>query len=238
MKIQLCVFVLFLTVILSCSPKPKTETIADSAALDSAITTTVAATQAPAANTLYLEDLVGINNHEDLVKRFGAENVKKDTHIPGPEGTEVVGSWIFPGTYDEAQVLWQDEKKFSYFMEARVETKYKNDTIPIYSTRWQSKTGIKLGTTLPEVVAANGKDFLLMGFGWDYGGIVTSWEKGKLEDKNLTIRFAQDSNEASKLNAEESNKTLGDQAISSSLPAIRKIKSLVVEMSVYVKIDE
>ena len=49
------------------------------------------------------------------------------------------------------------------------------------SSEWHTAEGITLGTTLKELEALNGKPFRLMGFEWDYSGVIMSWEGGKLE---------------------------------------------------------
>lgn len=36
------------------------------------------------------------------------------------------------------------------------------------------------GTSLKELQRLNGKPFRLFGFSWDYGGLVESWQKGRL----------------------------------------------------------
>ena len=51
---------------------------------------------------------------------------------------------------------------------------------------WKTDNGIAIGTTLEELVKINGKDFTFAGFEWDYAGVVTDWNTGKI-DKKLGI---------------------------------------------------
>lgn len=48
------------------------------------------------------------------------------------------------------------------------------------NSKFKTKEGVTLGTTLKELEALNGKPFEILGFGWDYGGFVATWSGGKL----------------------------------------------------------
>ena len=94
--------------------------------------------------------------------------------------------------------------------------------------RWHTPDGVTLGTTLRQLVARNGSDFTFLGFGWDYDGFVTSWERGKLRSyKNcagLSVRLA-----TSDLHPTPKSVT-GDKPVSSHAPALRNLDVHVSEM--------
>ena len=48
------------------------------------------------------------------------------------------------------------------------------------TSRWQLDNGLRLGMTLAELVAANGKPVSFSGLGWDYGGGILDWHGGRL----------------------------------------------------------
>jgi hypothetical protein len=58
--------------------------------------------------------------------------------------------------------------------------------------------GITIGSTLAEVQKVNGRPFLVNGFEWDYGGLVTNWKGGMLGRPlpggcTVRLRFDRDS---------------------------------------------
>lgn len=64
---------------------------------------------------------------------------------------------------------------------------------PAEGARHWTVAGIKLGSTLSEVIKANGGKFEISGFEWDYGGYVTDLKGGKLSSLDggcmVMIRF-------------------------------------------------
>ena len=56
--------------------------------------------------------------------------------------------------------------------------------------RWRIEGGLPFETTLEDLVARNGRPIVFNGCCWDAGGIVTSWEGGKLETLRGRIRIA------------------------------------------------
>ncbi len=67
--------------------------------------------------------------------------------------------------------------------------------------------GVKIGTTLSELVKLNGKPFTFTGFDWDYGGYAI-FEKGKLENDCYSIQLYYDYKD---LFENEWNQIVGDQ---------------------------
>lgn len=105
----------------------------------------------------------------DLVKAFGAANVK-DAKIPVGEGETTPGVVVFPkDPKRRLEITWVKSKRVG-------DIRFTGQ-----SSLWHTADGITLGTTLAQLQELNGVPFKFSGFGWDYGGTVLSWEKGKLE---------------------------------------------------------
>lgn len=103
---------------------------------------------------------------------------------------------------------------------------------------WQASNGIRIGTRLHDLEAKNGRPFTVAGFGWNYGGNVTSWDGGSLSkwDAIGSLVFTLDADRlpngryAVPLSLEESHSVQGDHPVSSGAPAMRKLDPRVVGM--------
>ncbi|MBK6936159.1 MAG: hypothetical protein IPH18_04205 [Chitinophagaceae bacterium] len=140
---------------------------------------------------------------EELVAAFGAENVKDET-ICGPECIDSIRvTKVFPGTQKEFVIHWKDNL---YHKSIRlVESNQQED--PHYSSY-----GIKRKTSLKELLTINGKKISFMGFGWDYGGYIQSYNGGKLSVSKIRYRLECATNE---------NKSLfGDYELDTDMPDV------------------
>lgn len=122
---------------------------------------------------------------ETLIAHFGKENVEYKS-VPGPEGMESNATVVYPG--DPARMLtvhWWDEETRARPAAVTVHADFAADPEGnnpwMTDVLWQSAEGLKVGSDLAALQAANGKAFKLSGFGWDYGGFVISWEGGALD---------------------------------------------------------
>jgi len=105
----------------------------------------------------------------DLVKTFGAANVK-DTRVHLGEGETVPGVAVYPkDPKRRLEITWVKSKRVG------------DIRISGQSSVWHTADGVTLGTTLAQLQKLNGVPFKFSGFGWDYGGMILSWERGKLE---------------------------------------------------------
>lgn len=152
-------------------------------------------------------------NGSDIYKTFGKENVM-ETEIGLGEGETKKGLLVFPKTNNELQVLFEGNEEM-----AKVETIRIKGT----NSKWKTDSGIKVGATLEQLVAANGKDFIFYGFEWDYAGKLTNWNGGKLNDK-LSV-FLEATNEEAVF-----PDLLGDKEFSSSNPKAREAGLKVSEI--------
>lgn len=193
----------------------------------------------PVGDALYLEDLLSVKNHNELIQRFGSANVKKDTMIPGPEGTTLKGTLLFPGTDDEIEIYWENDSTYQNLRNARILAKFKDgDSMANFNTRWQSRTGLKLGMPFAQVLELNEKPFIMMGLGWDYGGYISDWQNGKLDGKQLQVRFMEEGNAYDKLTQAEVDSVMGDRPVSAGFEPLKKIKMSVSELGIFVPLKK
>lgn len=127
------------------------------------------------------------DTERSLKQRYGKDAVVQT--LPGAEGETYKGLVLFPQARDR-----------------RVEVAFTGDKAGRASgltLRDAGKTslwnvgGITIGSSLADVQKANGKPFLVSGFGWDYGGFVTDWKGGALGHPlqggcRITVRFGKD----------------------------------------------
>lgn len=149
-----------------------------------------------------------------LVRRFGRANVVFKT-VPAPEGEMVNATVLFPkDRARRVEIVWRDEKK-----------RRRPGEVLVYNPGpWRTPEGIKIGSTLAEVEAANGNPFSLSGFGWDYAGTVLDWKGGRLVRGGceLMLRF-----EPSGSYDEQAS---GDQEFQSDQQAMLNSKPVVYQM--------
>lgn len=138
---------------------------------------------------------------EELVAAFGAENVKDET-ICGPECIDSIRiTKVFPETQKELIIHWKDGL---YHKGIRLIESDHSES-PYYTSY-----GIKRKTSLKEMLAINGKKINFMGFGWDYGGYIQSYNGGKLANSKIRYRLECANNE---------NKSLfGDYELDTDMP--------------------
>ena len=138
----------------------------------------------------HLEALLAVKDEAELKSKFGADHVKYDT-IWGPEGSYDMGSYIDKGTKDEVQIYWKDSLHRSGVATVSVHARYHADGSYDFSGKWFSESGVKLGMTTGELEKLNGKSFSFSGFGWDYGGGVMGWNKGKLDNYKVGVGLTE-----------------------------------------------
>ena len=144
-------------------------------------TTAASAASAPAAypapEIIQLDLLnVGVATARDtldsLKQKYGAKTIK-DGDVPGAEGEELDG-WI----------LYPDDPKrriYIYLDDAGVRPSLLR--VLDGESQWQRSDGIRMGLTLTRLIALNGgKPIEFSGFGWDYGGAISDWHGGAMEN--------------------------------------------------------
>jgi hypothetical protein len=117
---------------------------------------------------------------QDLVAQYGEANVT-DQDIDVGEGETEAGTVLFRDDPKRAlSLVWNDPETKTIPKAAilRVSARVVRGS----TTVWTTAHGISLGTSLRELERINGRSFTLLGFGWDYEGTVSSWNKGVLEN--------------------------------------------------------
>lgn len=178
----------------------------------------------PARDAIHASD-----TEADLIRRYGAANVRRDSINLG-EGFYERGTVLFPNDpLRRLEVTWRDTLRLTRPSLARVQ-----EYVRTPRSRWVVFPGISLGICLPEVERINGGPFTLFGFAFDGAGTVHGWEKGRLDtlwksdpaEKRVWVRF--DPTVAGPLPREIS----GDKLISSTLPAMRAARPCIREIGV------
>ncbi len=115
----------------------------------------------------------------DLRRIYGAANVRAEA-IEAGEGETAPGATVFPDdSLRQVQVAFHDS----------------SGSVPrfvvVHGDRslWHTDRGVTLGTRLARLNELNGRPFVLLGFGWDYGGTVASWNGGRLAVDSAAGRF-------------------------------------------------
>jgi hypothetical protein len=106
----------------------------------------------------------------DLAAVFGAVNVREE-EVGGAEGESVKATVLYPDDPKRRlEIAWWDEaaRRRPSSVRAREE-----------GSLWRVG-GVGIGSDLDAAVAANAAPLTISGFGWDYGGMVTDWNAGRL----------------------------------------------------------
>jgi hypothetical protein len=137
------------------------------------------------------------------------------------EGEETRGTVIFgKDPRRQIEVIWWDEKN-----------RTRPSMIRIKGVGWTGPRGIKVGASLADVEASNGRPFTLSGFSWDFGGYVTNLKDGALASIPGGCRFGIRFDPDPKASEARLSKVIGDREFSSSLPAMKAVAPRVSEIS-------
>lgn len=130
-------------------------------------------------------DIVYNTSYNDLIESYGAENISDDSL--NVDGSFNKGTYLYPNEADQRLfIVWKNKKENKY-----------PDRIFILGNKWQTHKGVKLGSTLEELILFNGKDFDLSGFRKKGEGTVISWKGGELGvlhmlGKNFFLQMSYD----------------------------------------------
>lgn len=142
--------------------------------------------------------------YADLLAIFGKENLQ-DTVDYGPEALDTfIVTKIYSNTSREIVVKWQKDK----FHKAIGAVECYQENSP-----YQTMDSLKVGSTLDKLVQANGKKITFYGTGWDYGGLITSYNKGRYEKSEIFF-FLNSRDDASE-------DIMGDQELNTDMPKVK-----------------
>jgi hypothetical protein len=167
----------------------------------------------------------------DLARAFGADAVEDD-EIELDEGMLQPATLVHRKDPAEAlAIVWQSKAAG-----ARVKQIFICRGLRRGACRWRTADGIGFGTRLSELETMNAGPFTIAGFGWNYGGNVTSWDGGKLARLDCGLVLTLDGERAAggkytvAMSAEELHAVRGDRPIASRTPAMQKLNPRVVDM--------
>lgn len=150
-----------------------------------------------------------------LVEIFGAENVADIDHPIG-EGETMPATAVFPGTAQEAVVLWKPDHEGTAI-----------DRVFVTGSAWKLPHGLRPGDGLEATERLCGGPFQIYGFGWDYGG--TAIFEGTALDGKVGVLFQPSE-------GSPSDGVIGDSLFDSTLPAMRAADPRVEEVAIILDI--
>jgi hypothetical protein len=162
-----------------------------------------------------------------LQKDFGVANVREQT-IVGAEGEEFPGVMVYPDTPSRRlAIMWGEGDAAGH--PAHIDICYGQEQGG--TCQWKTAQGITLGASLMQLERLNGHLFHLAGFGWDYDGVVLSWDGGRLEPLRAAGLFMQLYPDPATLAKPDMQKAYrqvqGDHSFSSGHPAMRALNPRV-----------
>lgn len=141
-----------------------------------------------------------VSTESDIIASCGAKNVTRE--IVGREwGETIPATLIYADTPDQLTIEWKEGQAYERIEKVRIDGE---------GTKWQTAEGIHIGMPLSELIRINGTDFKFYGFEWDYSGMVTDWNGGRI--KEGTIVFLTPDNPAAAIPA-----MLGDSLYSTTM---------------------
>jgi hypothetical protein len=162
------------------------------------------------------------SSEAQLKQRYGPEMVSS-SRIQIGEGETMAGTVLFPGdSLRTAEIIWADS------VSRRRPARF---ILRGSKSLWRTARGISLGTTLHELERLNGRPFMLAGFGWDYGGVVTDWGGGALDTALAGVKLYLDPGPEQYQSAPYTE-VLGDRDYSSSLKPMQQMNPKVSQIFV------
>jgi hypothetical protein len=137
---------------------------------------------------------------------YGTSNVK-DERICGPECADSIDvTKIYSEKNNEFIVYWKDSlyHKSIAFIES-----YMPDG------PYHTASGLKINSSLEDLLKINGKQITFSGFDWDYGGFIQSYNNGALEKSNINYHL--------NLTEDSDNSLLGDTELNTDMPEVKKM---------------
>ncbi|WP_161596805.1 hypothetical protein [Chitinophaga vietnamensis] len=149
-------------------------------------------------------------NADQLAEMFGKENisVREATDLAGNNSGDAYV--IYPDTDNELEVQFDGDRGNIL-------------TFSHEHSKWKSPFGIKAGDPLDKLIKVNGRPFVINGFEWADGGIVSSWNGGALEGKGVTILLKANNTGDPK----QYDQVTGGKKIRSDLPVLKKLDVVI-----------
>lgn len=149
-----------------------------------------------------------------IAEKFDKNQVLERPFYVG-EGAYEPGLVVFPDSPKEVEILLDEDGNAILYRLQREDGP------------WATADGLKVGSTLEDLVKVNGKPIHFMGFEWDFGGIVTDWNGGTLSGKDFMVTLTH---AATDMDETDAAKIVGDQVVSSGEPALKKYNVTVARI--------
>ncbi len=213
-------FLLILLLVVACQQQPK------QTGSSSITTSTTADTKPPSKNNWICVPGKSVGNirpnttEKELVAMFGEKRVTLDSVLR--KSSYWYFTKVLPGTPNELEIIWHPNQVFKQIQ--RIHVKHP-------AAKWVTNSGIKMGTTLQEVVKLNKIDFNLYGFSSNLGGSVYSWEGGEMPQA-LGLKFDYQA-DLSAVKPEELETIVNVEEVNTSNPVLQKMEVKVKELYFY-----
>ncbi len=154
----------------------------------------------------------------DLIAAYGTR-VVRPVDVDLGDGERAAGTLLFPD--DErrrVEIVWRDGAGRRVLAQA---------TLRGAATSWRLPGGLTLGLPLEQVERLNGGPFQVAGFAWDGGGIVLTWQGGRLAEalgEGVLVFFAADESAQQR---PEFLEVQGDRPFASDRAALRALAPTV-----------
>jgi hypothetical protein len=164
----------------------------------------------------------------DLKRMFGAKNVE-ESGIQASDLLNEIGTKINWHQADSSlAILWISEAADSRIRRVL----FCPNLVQAAKCRWHTAEGLSLGMPLKDLERVNGREFALTGFDWGFGGLITSWNGGRLDKLSascggMTIRLDPPPGPASQERAQWIDAVEENEEFSSSHAAMQALNPVV-----------
>ncbi len=211
-------------IVLGCSPQDRAPSVRSAGTASESASPTLASLPVTSPEWQIRREAPGpissSTSEADLRRRYGSSAVE-NSRIQIGEGETAPGTVIYPAdSLRRIEIIWRDT--LARHRPARI-------ILRGDQSKWQVSRGITLGTSLRELEQLNGRPFTLAGFGWDYAGAVTDWNKGALDSVLAGVMLYLDPGPTQYESAPYAQ-VLGDRDYSSALPAMQQLNPRVSQI--------
>ncbi len=154
--------------------------------------------------------ITGETTEAEVEAAYGKENIRIQS-LYVAEGEQREGILLFPDSPDELEIIWEFAAHSGTPAFIRIGQE---------GGKWTTAEGISVGITLEKLEAINGKPFKFYGFEWDYGGLVTDWNGGKISPYLVVALIPQQFDQLGPA-------LLGEVQLSSDDPRVRALRAKV-----------
>ena len=154
--------------------------------------------------------------YEDLLRVFGQNRLKNDTVVEA-EGTKSSLMTIIDNEKNtELVVIWADS--FPLKSIERIQINQANSP-------YKTASGVGNGMTIAQLEAVNTQPLRFSGFGWDFGGVISGFNGGKLD--SVTIGYILDLPIEGDKQDPKSEDLYGDSMHKTTDPLVRLFKDKI-----------